>query len=64
MTTATPPRVGEAVAVRAARPAEFDTVLTPGALAFVATLHRTFEPRQRELQRIRHPRGGVTTAGR
>jgi malate synthase len=37
------------VAVLAARPDEFDTVLTPEALAFVATLHRAFEPRRREL---------------
>jgi malate synthase len=37
------------VAVLAARPAEFDTVLTPEALAFVAKLHRAFEPRRREL---------------
>jgi malate synthase len=35
--------------VRAARPAAYDEILTPEALALVATLHRAFEPRRREL---------------
>jgi malate synthase len=49
MTTATRPQLGGAVAVLAARSAEFDNILTPEALAFVATLHRAFESRRREL---------------
>jgi malate synthase len=47
MTAATLSESG--VAVLAARPAEYDSILTPQALAFVATLHRAFEPRRREL---------------
>ncbi len=49
MTTASPPLAGGSVAVRAPRPAAYDEVLTPEALALVATLHRAFEPRRREL---------------
>jgi malate synthase len=49
MKTATLSPSGEAATVHAARSAEFDTILTPEALAFVTMLHRAFEPRRREL---------------
>ncbi|HTI16746.1 MAG TPA: malate synthase A [Trinickia sp.] len=41
----------------------FETVLTPAALEFVADLHRTFEPRRRELLRARAARAELLAAG-
>jgi malate synthase len=41
----------------------FDTVLTPEALAFVAALHREFEPRRRELLAVRVERAQRFDAG-
>ncbi len=41
----------------------FDQILTPDALALVATLHRTFEPRRRELLRARAARTERLDAG-
>jgi len=41
----------------------FDTVLTPAALAFVADLHRTFEPRRQELLAARVERTARLDAG-
>ncbi|MET0382907.1 MAG: malate synthase A [Burkholderiaceae bacterium] len=41
----------------------FDAVLTPEALAFVADLHRTFEPRRQELLAARAARGVRLDAG-
>src|SRR3954454_21335057 len=41
----------------------FDTVLTPEALAFVAALHREFEPRRRELLALRVERAQRFDAG-
>src|SRR6185503_14552590 len=41
----------------------FETILTPEALAFVADLHRTFEPRRRELLAARVERTARLDAG-
>jgi malate synthase len=41
----------------------FETILTPEALAFVADLHRTFEPRRRELLAARVERARRFDAG-
>ncbi|WP_420593909.1 malate synthase A [Deinococcus sp.] len=41
----------------------YDEVLTPEALAFVAELHRTFEPRRAELMRAREERQTRLDAG-
>jgi malate synthase len=49
MSTVSRPRLGRAAAVLAARSADYDTILTPQALAFVATLHRAFEARRQKL---------------
>jgi malate synthase len=40
-----------------------DTILTPGALAFVAALHRSHEPRRRELLAMRAERQRAIEAG-
>ena len=34
----------------------YDEILTPGALSFIAKLHRAFEPRRRECLRRRQER--------
>ena len=41
----------------------FETILTPEALAFVADLHRTFEPRRRELLAARDARQARIDSG-
>ena len=41
----------------------FDEILTPGALEFVAKLHRRFEPRRQELLRARQERQARIDAG-
>ncbi|MCK9260875.1 MAG: malate synthase A [Azoarcus sp.] len=43
--------------------ARFDEILTPDALAFVAKLHRAFEPRRRELLQARIDRQARIDAG-
>jgi malate synthase len=43
--------------------ARFDEILTPAALAFLADLHRSFEPRRRELLRARQRRDADIAAG-
>ena len=42
---------------------EFATILTPEALALVAKLHRTFEPRRKELLKARVERTKRLDAG-
>ena len=51
------------VAIHAKMHARFDEILTPEALAFVARLHRAFEPRRRELLKARIARQARIDAG-
>jgi malate synthase len=53
----------DGVEVTGARPGRFDEVLTPEALAFLGDLHRTFEPRRRELLERRRHRDAVLADG-
>jgi len=53
----------EGIEVNAAVSAEAGTILTPEALAFVAGLHRRFDPRRRELIRQRPERHRLLAAG-
>ncbi len=53
----------EGVEVNAAVSAEAESILTPEALAFVAGLHRRFDPRRRELLRQRPERHRLLAAG-
>jgi malate synthase len=53
----------DGVEVTGARQDRFDEVLTPEALAFIAELHRTFEPRRRELLERRRRRDAVLADG-
>jgi malate synthase len=52
----TEPRWPEGLTVAGPITPEFETVLTPAALSFVAKLHRTFDPRRRELLQQRAER--------
>jgi malate synthase len=54
----------QGVAVNAPISAEFATVLTPDALALVASLHRQFESRRRELMAARVTRQAELDGGR
>ncbi len=53
----------QGVAITAPLRPGFDRILTPEALAFVATLHRAFEPRRRELLAARVARTARLDAG-
>src|SRR5438128_6988057 len=57
------PSVGRDVEVRAPREARFDEILTSEAREFVARLARRFEPRRRELLRVRVDRQRDFDAG-
>jgi len=57
----TPSRIPEGVSITA--PEQFPEILTPEALEFVATLHRRFEPRRRELLARRAARQRRLDAG-
>lgn len=57
-------RCPERVKVLGAYTEEFAEVLTPSALAFLAELHRHFEPRRQELLRLRQQRQAEFAAGR
>ena len=52
----TEPRWPEGVTITGPITPEYQTVLTPAALSFVATLHRAFDPRRRELLQKRAER--------
>ncbi|HEY8011412.1 MAG TPA: malate synthase A [Rudaea sp.] len=58
-TTTLPP----GIAVKAELHPRFDEILTPQALAFVAKLHRAFEPRRQELLKARIARQARIDAG-
>src|SRR5512135_1283716 len=49
MTIETAPRLSQGISVSGGMTPEFQQILTPDALAFVAKLHRAFEPRRQEL---------------
>jgi len=49
MTIETAPRLQQGISVFGGMTPEFQQILTPEALAFVAKLHRAFEPRRQEL---------------
>ncbi|MGE5130619.1 MAG: malate synthase A [Sphingomonadaceae bacterium] len=49
MTTQTALRLPQGISVSGGMTPDFQQILTPEALAFVAKLHRTFEPRRQEL---------------
>lgn len=51
------------VEVTGPRHPRYDEILTPDALAFLAALHRAFEPRRRELLRRRRHRDADLAAG-
>ena len=51
------------VELRAPSSGEADRILTPGALGFLATLHRSFEPRRQELLAARRTRQATFDAG-
>ena len=53
----------QGMAINAEVTAEFSTILTPEALALVAKLHRTFEPRRQELLKARVERTKRLDAG-
>ncbi|HRK57289.1 MAG TPA: malate synthase A, partial [Burkholderiaceae bacterium] len=53
----------EGLQVEAAIKPAFERVLTPEALALVARLHRAFEPRRRELLRMRNQRAQALDEG-
>ncbi|RTQ50104.1 malate synthase A [Hymenobacter gummosus] len=57
-------RCPERVKVLGTHTESFADVLTPSALAFIAELHRRFEPRRRELLRQRQQRQAEFAAGR
>src|SRR3954465_15846042 len=59
MTTSLP----AGVAIKAPLHPCFDEILTPEALAFVAKLHRAFEPRRQELLKARVARQACIDAG-
>src|SRR5213596_3957806 len=51
------------IAVRGARRPEWDVILTPEALQFVAALHREFNPRREQLPGMREERKKRLDAG-
>ena len=56
-------KLPQGMQINAAIEPGFETVLTPEALAFVADLHRTFEPRRQELLAARVARTAQLDAG-
>ena len=57
------PNLPAGVQINAPMHPRFDEILTPEALAFVATLHRAFEPRRQELLKARIERQKRIDAG-